>query len=126
MKGNKLKLFGIIAAVAVIGFSMASCGDGANGGGWGGTTSFTVTYHRGNSGAGVAPPRETARAGDTIQLPGAGRLTSPGTGYVLTWSTVNEGSAMVSVTVSGLPITAVPDTRFLGFPRLVSGTFFLL
>ena len=33
MKGNKLKLFGIIAAVVVIGLSMASCGDGANGGG---------------------------------------------------------------------------------------------
>ena len=94
---NKLKLFGIIAAVAVIGFSMASCGDGANGGGGGsgGGTYFTVTYHCGNSGAGIAPPRATVRAGDTITLPGAGRLTSPGTSYVLTWSTVNgEGGAL--------------------------------
>ena len=33
---NKLKLFGIIAAVAVIGLSVTGCGDGANGGGGGG------------------------------------------------------------------------------------------
>jgi len=32
MMRNKLKLFGIVATVAVIGLSMASCGDGANGG----------------------------------------------------------------------------------------------
>jgi len=30
---NRSKLFGIIATVAVIGFSMTACGDGANGGG---------------------------------------------------------------------------------------------
>jgi len=97
MKGNKLRLYGIIAAAAVIGFSMASCGDGANGGGGGqgGIASFTVMYHRGNSGGGLAPARATARAGETITLPAAGRLTSPGTGYVLTWSTVNgEGGTL--------------------------------
>ena len=33
MKGNKLKLFGIIAAVAVIGLSMAACDNGNNGNG---------------------------------------------------------------------------------------------
>ena len=33
MMRNKLKLLGIIAAVAVIGFSVMGCGDGAGGGG---------------------------------------------------------------------------------------------
>jgi len=37
MMRNKLKLFGIIAAVAVIGFSVTGCGDGAGGGGGGGS-----------------------------------------------------------------------------------------
>jgi hypothetical protein len=35
---NTIKLFGIIAVVAVIGLSFAACGDGAGGGGGGGTT----------------------------------------------------------------------------------------
>ena len=35
MKRNKLKLLGIIAAVAVIGFSMVGCDNGNNGGGGG-------------------------------------------------------------------------------------------
>jgi len=39
---NKLKLFGIIAAVAMIGFSMAACDDGGNVGGGGGV-SMSVT-----------------------------------------------------------------------------------
>jgi hypothetical protein len=41
---NFLKLFGIIAVVAVIGFSMAACDDGSGGGGGGGGGgTFTLT-----------------------------------------------------------------------------------
>ena len=40
---NRFKLFGIIAMVAVIGFSMTACGDGANGGSGGGANDITIT-----------------------------------------------------------------------------------
>jgi len=39
---DKLRHFGIVAAVAIIGFSMAACDDGGNVGG-GGATSISVT-----------------------------------------------------------------------------------
>jgi len=41
---NKLKLFGIVAVVAVIGFSMVGCDNGNNGGGGGATVTVTFTF----------------------------------------------------------------------------------
>ena len=45
---NRIKLFGIIAMVAIIGFSMAACSDGSSGGG--SVTSVTITGLSGKTG----------------------------------------------------------------------------
>ena len=53
---NIVKLFGIIALVAVIGFSMAACGDDdSGGGGGGGSVTFTINGLTPNTSYYVAP-----------------------------------------------------------------------
>jgi len=64
---NRIKLFGIIALVAIIGFSMTACGGGDDGGGPGGTgtapTITTATLPNGT--VGTAYSRTLTATGDT-------------------------------------------------------------
>jgi hypothetical protein len=95
------KLIGIIALVAVIGFSFASCDDGndednGNGGGSSGNTSTTVTingYHV------VLNPIPGYFAGDSFYS------------YIFT----NYSSSQVSVTINGDTSTIRPYAPLTGF-----------
>jgi len=80
---NKFKLFGIIALLAIIGFSVIACNsDGDEGGGGGGyynpssTTYYTVEYSVGE-GSGSAPSGGTYESGTRITLPGQSNMIAP-------------------------------------------------
>jgi len=69
---NMVKLFGVIALVAVIGFSMAGCdtGGGGSGGSGGGETTYKYSDDEGNAYKLLITPSEVraAKAGDTYTL----------------------------------------------------------
>jgi hypothetical protein len=82
---NKFKVLGLIALLAVIGFSIAACdSDGGGGGGGGGggyytppsITYYTVSFDVGE-GSGSAPSSRTVESGTRITLPGQSNMTAP-------------------------------------------------
>ena len=92
---NTIKLFGIIALVAVIGFSLTSC-DGSSGGG--GNFDFTATF-RNNSSVAVAVEHDggswAGGSGFTLQ-PGQERRVGIDTGFEFSF-TPNDGSVEVDL-----------------------------
>jgi len=113
---NLFKVFGIIALVAVIGFSMAACGDGGGGGnnpqtetytGTSGGTTYTLKITENTA-------RYAAQNGDNYVLTG-GSKTSNGMVFsfangVLTLIPSNAPTAQFTVAVSGNRITAINNT----------------
>jgi len=84
---NRIKLFGIIALVAVIGFSMAACGDDSGGGG-----SFYVTYNGNGSTGGEAPADIKKYSNEeivTVKEPGSLEKEDH---YFSKWSNKADGS----------------------------------
>jgi hypothetical protein len=76
---NKMKFLGIIALVAIIGFSMAACPTGGGGGG-GGNTAGSITY-TGESGGSTYSLKITENTGRAVYTPKNGdsyELTVPG------------------------------------------------
>jgi len=93
MKGNKLKLFGIIAAVAVIGLTAVGCDNGSSPGSGGGSSQVTVTFYRNFrawEGSGQSPQPITVTAGTVIELPGRGNMQRGNTMFA-GWSTQANG-----------------------------------
>jgi uncharacterized repeat protein (TIGR02543 family) len=89
---NTIKVFGIIAVVAVIGVYFTACPSNLddNGNGGGGVLTYTVTYNA--MGATGAPPeKETVTAGSTIYLHNGSGFDR--TGYILEgWYTTIAGT----------------------------------
>jgi hypothetical protein len=80
---NKFKVLGVIALLAVIGFSMVACDTGGGGGGGGGgyytppsITYYSVSFDVGE-GSGSAPSSRTVESGTRITLPGKSNMTAP-------------------------------------------------
>jgi len=95
MKGNKLKLFGIIAAAAVIGLTAVGCDNGSSPGSGGGmgSSQVTVTFYRNfraGQGSGVSPQPITVTAGTEIELPDGSGMQRWGTMFA-GWSTQANG-----------------------------------
>jgi hypothetical protein len=128
---NTIKVLGIIALVAVIGFSMAGCGEdpdtggGGGGGGGGGTTAIEGTWRKsngyqikfqgntwtyGNSSSDFI--KGTWTSGTTITIPSSGTLTIvatgtnyDGTGWVSPSGFTTTNVITYSVTTSVLTIS---------------------
>jgi hypothetical protein len=116
---NLFKVFGIIALVAVIGFSFAACGDGGGGGSGGGGNPQTATYTGTSDGTVYTlkitekTARYAAQNGDAYELSG-GSKKSTGTvdnitGGVLTLKPSNAATTFTA-TVSGNSLTALSGT----------------
>jgi len=95
---NKLKLLGVIAAVAVIGFSMVGC-DNGNGGGGGGGVTMTVINNFTSAITGV-----DVEGFDDMLFTIRDLNIAPGASQVFTFSMANEvaETPMVEVFASGL------------------------
>jgi len=123
---NMFKLFGVIALVAIIGFSMAACDDGSDsssgggGGGGGGGGSQTATY-TGKSGDATYTlkitentARYSAQSGDAYELI-FGTKKSTGTvsnveGGKLTLTPSNALTALIIAIISGNNLTSLTGT----------------
>ncbi|GHU73540.1 hypothetical protein FACS189450_13510 [Spirochaetia bacterium] len=98
---NLSKYLAMIVIGAVIGFSLAGCDTDTNGGGTGGTTSYTVSFDAGN-GSGTPPADQTVNAGSNITLPGKGSMTAPAGQSFNGWRTGGQNyAAGDSYTVNG-------------------------
>ena len=88
---NALKLIGIIALIAVIGFSMVACGDNGDPTGTGGT--YTVTYNGNTNTSGAVPTDGTSYpSGATVTVLGNnGNLAKTGNTFA-GWNTAANGS----------------------------------
>jgi len=115
---NALKLFGIIALVVVIGFSMAACGGDDDGGG-GGPQTATYTGKSGNDTYTLKITENTARyaaqIGDAYELTfgskkSTGKVDSIGTGGVLNLQPSNAITAIFIAIISGNNLAALNGT----------------
>jgi titin len=99
---NLAKLTGIIAILAITGFSLAGCDmDAVNGG----TATYAVSFEPGE-GSGTPPAAQTVNAGTNITLPGQGQMTAPTGQSFNGWRTGNQNYA------AGAGYTVNADTIF--------------
>jgi len=114
---NVLKAFGVIALAAIIGFSMAACGD--DDGGSGGPQTATYTGKSGNDTYTLKITENTARysaqIGDAYELifgtkKSTGKVDSIGTGGVLNLQPSNALTALFIAIISGNNLTALNGT----------------
>jgi uncharacterized repeat protein (TIGR02543 family) len=87
---KKVRNLGIIALVAVIGFTMFACGGGGGNGGPP-ATSYTLTFNGNGHTGGTAPEKITKNKGTATTVPDNGTLVKTGSNFT-GWNTAANGS----------------------------------
>jgi uncharacterized repeat protein (TIGR02543 family) len=95
---NTIKVSGIIALVAIIGFTTIACDNPVN------IKTYTVTYNA-NGASGTVPTPQKAEAGSTIYVAGQGNLTYSGRNFN-GWNTNSTGTGIDYVAGSSLKVDA--------------------